>query len=578
MNSKRIIHTLILCILVAGCSLEDSPECAPGQFTCDKSASQLVSCGYQAGLWADRLVCPDSCNDKGTTCAQVADTCDYSGSRCVASNNHEQQISMTCHEGTLFPKICLNGCDHTTGKCVSDAACTENDKKCFELDDSNHSIIQSECHNGSWLNKYCDDGMSCNGDSCKCTEGSVICKDGSVEGKELTCIDGKWGADSKSCNGLSCDGDHCGVCKNGDKRCADDPETHIGKLETCVSGKWSEAKACENQASCGSDIACGQCMNTEVKCVDDETTGIGSLYTCNYGKWTITPCEHVKCNQDGLSCGPCTKGKTKCSNHTGDSGRSQVSDCSDDGSWTPVRLCDENISCNGDMTDCGECGDGEIRCVHDEQMKGTLQSCTGGVWQVRDYCGGNSCNEDFTGCGTCKNEVIKKCENEGSTGKLTKCINGAYQTSDCPDGNSCNASKSDCGECINGIKTCEDTVKSRYAGNGYMEFYLLGTTSECIDGSIQITECDEVSCGENGCGSCLYSTNFIEKTGDKTAKWCSNALSKNMGIVELECSQKLNPVNCSCGNGQAKVVGPGFSPYFVCLNGYLTGKMKPKSE
>ena len=526
MCCKKITFALLLS-LAAGCSLEKAPECAKGQIACDKKSSQLVLCSDHAGEWADRLACPDSCNDQGTTCAQTYEKCDYSGSRCADSANHDTQISMICHEGTLFPRICLNGCDPATGKCTDDASCQENEKICIELDDPVHAAIQAECHNGNWLSKYCNAGMTCNGDSCNCTDGTKVCNDSVNGGVEEICSDGKWGMTSKSCDGLSCDGDHCGECTNGDTRCVD-KDGH-GYIEKCTAGRWVEDEPCENGVICGSAGSCGECRQDEHKCLNDDITHLGNIYTCQMGHWQISPCPNVNCNEEGTDCGSCMSGTIKCENNGDGSGNALIYSCEPDGNWHVVHACGQNNSCNEAKTDCGNCRNDDTRCIHDEQMKGIMQICTNGVWQKQSECGDISCNQDYSGCGECLNDQIKGCNNKENTGYLNKCVKGRYTEVICRGGYSCNTSQTDCGSCVNGNKRCTNISE-------------IGAIQTCTNGEwLTTVNCETTSCKGGDCGDC--------KNGDVYCCYCGSGgwLHRCIGGKYNICSRDSTTTQCPSG-------------------------------
>ncbi|HRI63028.1 MAG TPA: SUMF1/EgtB/PvdO family nonheme iron enzyme [Polyangium sp.] len=196
----------------------------------------------------------------------------------------------------------------------------------------------------------------------RCPEQVLRCKDNAPQ----KCFEGLW-RDREPCEARTCVAGTCvGVCKAGDKRCANDTP------QTCsATGAW------ESQPGCGSPKHCqgGVCVVSCAPGVDIGCFG-NSPYTCDVnGNFEIAKaCEKSTC-VDGACQGICALGETRCS--ASDPKVPEVCDAA--GQWKTMSACASvcnagscpGPSCEGLPETCGP-GKNENCCLSPVVWGGTF--------------------------------------------------------------------------------------------------------------------------------------------------------------------------------------------------------------
>ncbi len=313
--------------------------------------------------------------------------------------NRKSLLVIACL-GVLGMSSCV--LEKETWQCIND------EQNIGTLHDSNNQASNTlQCRNSK------NEGVSCHDNGCgECLNNEIKCENN----QKFVCTDGNWGADGdcsedgctngvdkignaikdnnvEKCNHVSCSGDHCGECLDGDSKCEDDTRF------LCVDGQW-EGEECGNngaKVSCA-DNQCGDCLNGENKCVDERKS------VCSHGKW-----------EDGGECGICRNDEN-----------SKIG-------MIDGKECDNKVSCHD--KECGDCLDDEDRCEGNHKYV-----CENGKWKENGECSEIGCKNAYrSGVGSI-GRIIKNGEVVG------ECKNNVDDNVSCRD--------DECGECLDWDDKC----------------------------------------------------------------------------------------------------------------------------
>ncbi len=448
--------------------------CGDGEICIEGDCVQEIACGDLAG-----------CSD-GDPCTQ--DVC--KGGFCwfpPLCDDANPCTTDSCEDGACkYDPAALQGTDCAVTPCevaTCDAGtCVWKGPKVCDDDDA---CTWDECQNEgctSWPTN-CDDGNPCTEDGCDpaigCLNVAVACPDGQacVAGgcqvfepcatdadcagnafepcDVFACTDGLCLPTPKCFDGDQCTEDHCEVTDCNDFGCSATCSFTVVMGWPCEDGD-----ACTTNDSCGADGCVGQAMY----CDDDDP--------CTEDK-----CDAGQCVATAIVCGAdevCVDGQCLTSQP-----------CAADSD------CTANDACVGAACKAGQCVTFDA-C--DDQNPCTIDGCNplGCVYEFAaagEPCGGDACNPSICSAdGVCAAQPAPNCD-DGSACTTEWCDADAgcqYQAVDCSTADLCT------------IASCNPDFGCDYQP-------LCESPKECVDGQCVdpgtcVPQCDNVTCGEDGCG------------------------------------------------------------------------------
>ena len=332
---------LLLAVIIAGCSLNEAPECAGEKRECvyDNNSNGYVQrvCNPQTQQWKMEQICGESGCKDDAYCAAVTDWCDIGEIRCRDDEN-KIGIVEECKNNKNYElkNTCTNSCaGNECGVCINDEV------KCVNEEGKGQNY---KCIKGKWeRTDVCENGNSCHrdGKTCgSCINGTVACnKNNKIEEADVlaTCTDGE--IFETECKPPAGNGEMAkGACKSssecGHVKCADN-YCHKEDTQQCVNDKYAcgvECKDCTDVVSAGS---------ADISCVSGEC-----VYKCKAGYHSYNrTCDEAddvyNCGAHGNSCYPDFYSKVRC-----DQGKCVIEGCASNYNLITVNgvtLCLEHL-------------------------------------------------------------------------------------------------------------------------------------------------------------------------------------------------------------------------------------------
>ncbi len=500
----------------ADCACDCGEVCSLGVCVyraCDDRECGSDGCGGSCGTCGAHHVCEmgqclyvawcgDGACDAAEDCADCpADCACDCGEACVAG---------ACTFEACDGKACgSDGCGGSCGACADHYACE-----------------QGACVYVPW----CGDAV-CNGaETCSTCAADCGCGCGRVCDHDA-CV-------FTACDGLACGPDGCGGS------CGTCPDHHTCQKGACAYVPWCGDGACDAGEDCGA-------------CPTDCACGCGQI--CQGSACAFTACDGKVCGDDGCggSCG-------KCAEHF----ECRKGAC-DYVPWCGDGTCDPAEDCAACAADCGcacgqacvagactftacdgkECGpDG---CGGSCGACADHHACHEGVCDYVPWCGDGTCDAGET-CATCAADCGCACGEA--------CVGGGCAFTAC-DGKACGSDGCDgsCGSCAE-HHACEAgvCVYEPWCGDGACDAgetcascaadCACGCGRACEGGSCVYTACDDLACGDDGCGgSCGACSEHHECLAGACVyvPWCGDAAC-DAGETCATCA-----ADCACGCGQA---------------------------
>ncbi len=271
---KRTIGmTILLALVIGGCTLEDGNECQEGtpETYANNASDKCVktscidgkfvedtpykySCIKEDGLFSGYGECLNG--DKKTD--QSDPDKEY---LCTDGKWKEIEFERQCDDGVTFQNSPKNQCVKTT--CVKGRE--QKDESC-----------QYSCLLDSLTNTFTGCG--------ECVNNEIKCE----EGTQYKCGNGKWNVDVPCTYGCNSDTNLCLVCINDSFQCID------SQIKTCINNTWEITKQCP--LGCSQTGACIECENGLDRCEESK------LETCINGTWsTVKTCSNG-CNSEKNTC------------------------------------------------------------------------------------------------------------------------------------------------------------------------------------------------------------------------------------------------------------------------------------
>ena len=349
-----LLGSLLSCIVMAGCELNQPPECLTGMTQCEVKrlmGSAIYSVCDEDGNWQPLKSCYDC---KGNECIGGLEAnieCETDGeTKCYDTGTIS--IQFTCKKHQWNPSICSSyGCEEN--HCKDDVKQCQDDtpSSCASIDSLN-VVVVSSCENNKMQARYCPQGSVCNdeGNDCNLDNPIISCKEISGEECSEDELISTW---SK------------GICINGTCEVAgcNDGYTMYGgncKPSTICCGQSCENCMESNMICSSSDIMTGKCIpdcsdgqvECDGACIDPKT----SNKYCNADKdcKKFTTCDSDRVCSDGVCvCSPTDECDNACFdlsislNHCGDC----QTDCTQTEGWA-------DGSCISGLCNASECEPG----------------------------------------------------------------------------------------------------------------------------------------------------------------------------------------------------------------------------
>ncbi len=484
---------------------------------------------------------------------------------CINNGEYCADSSIVCSHNNVGFISCKEGGTPETLNVMSIQICQPIDGNSSSVDDSNYKYrpftltteqmneYKSEDLNGTCkcVDEGCTKTVSCSGNVCgECVNGDKKCDLIDNVNGIYYCDDGKWRQDKACVNNVSCNKDNdCGNCINGEQRCVVGSDGKNAEIQICKIGEWEKESDCSTVSCDTTGKQCGICHGVTTSCVDDANTGIGVYYECRENNWLNTICGGGASCKSDTECGECHDGDMKCED-------GKLSTC-ENGQWGAEKTCENDYSCNAVATACGECVNGETKCD-----KGELSICINGSW-LSSACPNNALCATETTCGVC-HEGDKRCiagtSNDGKA-SIDVCEKGAWNHLEDCETILCDATGKQCGichgtsaECIDNEKTgvgiyyeCKENtwLNSVCTNNVSCEKHpKLDDNDEVVQGEYISEKCGECHDGDTKCNDGKLSTCENGQWGAE--KTCENDYSCN--AVATACGECVNG-STKCENG-----------------------------
>lgn len=395
---KRTIGiTILLMIMLVGCTLEDVKERGP---KCENVEAMML----ETVILKSKIDSVDSASyeklkygfDEGY-CAYDYMICVEKSRECTISCEGSEEINKEVSDGTCRLYRCENGVLINTGEPCKKDEC-QDDMPAEYKNNPEGKCIKTICIDGKRKEEACE--YSCLKEQnsfigCgECINGDEKIETSTNEtdpDKQYKCTDGLWEEIEIK---PECESGYFSFQNNSSNLC----------VETkCQKGFKIESEPC--QTSCLRDeiknkyTGCGVCLNNTEKCENK------TQYKCEDGVWKETLKCTYECSVETNLCEVCLNESIRCF-------KSNIETCIDH-SWTVTKECPLGCSNSGE---CFECENGIDRCENSE-----LQTCINGTWSKIKTCS-NGCNGD-----TCNPPKIPAAGDLCSPDKFEEvCIDG-YQ-------------------------------------------------------------------------------------------------------------------------------------------------------
>ncbi|MBK03150.1 MAG: hypothetical protein CL932_00185 [Deltaproteobacteria bacterium] len=338
-------------------------KCVAGQFTCE------------ANNQPEKEVCDQKDNDCN---GQVDEGC-----KCTTG---DKRACYTGAAGTDGVGLCKKGTQECVagqwGACVGEVVptqevCDTKDNDCDGKIDEDFPGVGDAC-------KGSQPGI-CQAGTKKCVKGQEICESTQTPQKEVC------NQKDDDCNGVTDDGDVCGVCKAGTTQsCYNGPAGTAG-VGVCVKGKQTcDAKgqwgACQGAVEPTSEVCDGKDNDCD-GLLDESDPKVGT--SCKTNKPGVCAAGVFICGNGALSCSPISQPQPETCDQ-------KDNDC--DGQVDEGGVC--GVCKDGDLRKCytgpsgtlgnGACQQGTQKCVSGQWE----QSCNGQVLPQTETCDGkdNDCD------------------------------------------------------------------------------------------------------------------------------------------------------------------------------------------
>lgn len=340
----------------------------------------IVACGGNTQNKSDNNEASDS-NDNGAETSDSdknqeeneSQTCESGQFKCVDSESHY------CNSfGTwVYDARCENGCDPSTGKCLTNSENDEIPDTTTDTDPDNSDDDVTDSGNDS-DSENPDDSET----HPECSDNSFRCQNEFSQ----TCNSGKW-QDFEECS-YGCN-TSTGKCKRADD--SNDFGCTTGKHKCtaanssfyCQDGFWTTYEYCPY----GCDLPTGECKPAdcsagEYQCNGSET--YPASYYCNKGLWRMYETCYEGCIS---STGKCKKSCYKTDNKI----------------WSPASV--ETVNQEAALEYCNNltaCGYSDWHLPNIDELRTLIKDCpsteTGGSCGVTENCLSSSCWNDCSSC------------------------------------------------------------------------------------------------------------------------------------------------------------------------------------
>ena len=485
-----------------------------------------------------------------------------SGIVCINNGEFCADSKDICDQGHLGDIICKNNSNKVgyLRECKFDEAADHYGFENFTPVDAEtmndyHVLIDGVCN-----------GVSCNSNLCgECRDDDKTCRKAyGIEGI-YTCQNGVWEL-MNACPGTSCkpevEGEEpeCGECLNNEERCVPGKGNAHAVVQRCVDGQWPEAnivleddspfvaEICDTKSCDETGKLCAACQNEESRCIIDKN-GVSFYYSCQNEHWTISNCPNDFSCQDGMSCGECRNNAEKCEDENS-IGHQFI--CNQ-GKWEKkaCKMNSQDVSCNLWQAECGACKNGETRC-----NDGLLRTCVHGEWGTPMECPGYvSCQSEEL-CGECSNGDFRCTEKTGDKAEVETCQKGKWGSASACATSSCDATNKLCAVCENGGESkCVNGLAYRCKNN------LWTVDLACNSSCKSNTECGECYDGTTKCE--------VDEEGHSWEKSCT----KGVWGAPVDCGDfacNSDGTACTeCSEGKKRCVKENGVPAYeqVCVLG-----------